>query len=58
MHIFKTGEVAKIFGVRIETVQRWITERRIDAVKQPNGRWGVPGVEVDRFLKLRKVNFD
>jgi putative resolvase len=51
----KTRQVAKIFGVKTTTVQNWIIHRKIDAIRQPNGRWGVPVTEVARLLKIQKV---
>jgi putative resolvase len=51
----KTGQVAKMFGVKTTTVQNWINMRKIDAVRQPNGRWAIPVSEVARLLKIQQV---
>jgi excisionase family DNA binding protein len=52
----KTRQVAKMFGVKVETVQRWILERKISATRLDNGRWDIPVSEVARFLKIQKVS--
>ena len=51
----KTSQVAKIFGIKTTTVQNWIGRRKIDAIRLPNGRWGIPVTEVARLLKIEKV---
>jgi predicted site-specific integrase-resolvase len=51
----KTRQVAKIFGVKVTTIQNWIGRRKIDAIREDNGRWAIPVSEVARLLKTEKV---
>tara|TARA_R110000824_G_scaffold274514_3_gene463228 strand:- start:3616 stop:3819 length:204 start_codon:yes stop_codon:yes gene_type:complete len=50
-----TAKVAKMYGVRVSTVQRWITERRIEAVRGKNGRWQISPDELSRFLSVKRI---
>jgi len=49
---FKTPEeVAKIFKVNVQTVYRWIRQKKIKAILTPGGRLLITQKEINRFLQ-------
>jgi len=46
-----TGEAAKICGVKVNTIKRWIKSGLIAGIQTPGGHWRIPGDEFDRFLQ-------
>lgn len=52
--MYKTSEVAELFGVKPATVRVWVEERRIDHVRTPTGRIRISQSEIDRWLKERR----
>jgi len=53
--LYRTGQVAKFFGVKTVTVARWIKEGKIKAYKPlgENAHWRVPESEVKRLLNKK-----
>ncbi len=47
--LLTTGEVARRLQVSIKTVQRWVKEGRLRAIKYPSGRFKVPESEVEKI---------
>ena len=51
MRMLKLSEIQNIYGIKIETVRRWIKQGKLKAVK-PVGTWLVPEKEIRKLLKL------
>jgi len=47
----KPKEVARIFGVTIKTVYRWIHQKKIKAITTPGGQFLIKRDEINHFLK-------
>ncbi len=50
-HYFTTGEAARICGVNLNTIKRWIKLGALSAVRTPGGHWRIPAAELRRFLR-------
>jgi len=49
--MLRSGEVARMLGVDRHTVDKWIKEGWIKAVRLPSGRYRIPESEVRRILE-------
>ncbi len=52
--LLTTGEVARRLQVSRRTVQRWIKEGKLRALKYPSGHFKVPESEVEKIWKSLK----
>jgi len=50
MDYLRTGEAARLAGVGLNTVKRWIAAGRLPAVRTPGGHWRIPRKAFERFL--------
>ena len=55
MDYLTTGEAARICGVRVNTIKRWIQKGSIEAVLMPGGHWRIPKQAFVRFLNAWKI---
>jgi excisionase family DNA binding protein len=46
------SEVASLWGVRIETVRRWIAVGKLGAFRLPGGEYRIPAEEIERIKVL------
>ncbi|MBS7609523.1 excisionase family DNA-binding protein [Candidatus Bathyarchaeota archaeon] len=53
--LLRVGEVAKRLQVSRRTVERWITQGKMRAIKYPSGRFKVPESEVERIWRSLKA---
>ncbi len=51
MMIYKTGEIAKILGVTVTTIQRWDRSGKLKAGRLPSGHRFYTREQVDKILK-------
>lgn len=52
-NLFKTGEAARILGVHVDTIRRWIHETKLTVIRFPSGHYRVPREELVRILEER-----
>lgn len=50
-----TGETAKMLGVGLNTVKRWINNGDLRAVQTPGGHWRVPEENLQQFMQARGI---
>ncbi len=50
---FRPDEAARLLGVHVETIRRWIREGKIQAVKSPGGHYRIPRGEAEQVLGER-----
>ena len=55
MDYLTTGEAARICGVRVNTIKRWIQKESIEAVLTPGGHWRIPKQAFMRFLHTWQI---
>jgi molybdopterin-binding protein len=54
MDAYRIGEVAKILGVRVETLRRWESQGKIETLRSEGGQRLVEPAEVARLLAERR----
>lgn len=52
---FRPDEAAKLIGVHVETIRRWIREEKIQTIKTLGGHHRIPRGEILRVLDLLVV---
>ncbi len=50
-----TGDVARAFGVTINTVKAWIRAGTLEAVRLPSGHFRIPARELERLREQGRV---
>ena len=53
--MLKSSEVAKILGVTPHSVDRWIRDNRISALRTLGGHYRIVGHEVNRLLEASEI---
>jgi excisionase family DNA binding protein len=52
MVFYKTAEVAKRLHVSLDTVVRWIREKRLNAVRTAGGHYRISEEDIENYLKI------
>lgn len=48
--LMKPREVAEVFDVSVETVNRWADDKKLPGVRLPSGRWRFRRSDVEALL--------
>lgn len=56
MKYITTGNAARLCGVGINTIKRWIQKGELQCVKTPGGHWRIAEDEFQRFLQQLQSN--
>ena len=48
--LYTTGEAARVLRIGFTTLKNWIYSGKVEAIKNPAGRWLIPEAEIERLL--------
>lgn len=54
-HLFRPDEAAKLLGVHIQTIRRWIREDKLSSIKTMGGHSRIPKEEIERLLTPKET---
>lgn len=58
MPYLTTGEAARMCGVAVNSIKRWMRQGRIPHIQTPGGHWRIPKGDFQRFMATLKPRMD